>query len=40
MAIIKSFEAAFRRKEEKGWEKIYVVVDSTTNSASTPKSTG
>ena len=27
MGITKAFEAAFRRKEEKGWEKIYVVVD-------------
>ena len=26
-SIAKAFEAAFRRKEEKGWEKIYVVVD-------------
>jgi hypothetical protein len=25
--IAKAFEAAFRRKREKGWEKIYVVVD-------------
>lgn len=27
MGIKKAFEAAFRRKREKGWEKIYVVVD-------------
>ena len=27
MGITKAFAAAFRRKEEKGWEKIYVVVD-------------
>ena len=27
MGIAKAFEAAFRRKREKGWEKIYVVVD-------------
>ena len=26
-SIAKAFEAAFRRKAEKGWEKIYVVVD-------------
>lgn len=26
-SIAKAFEAAFRRKTEKGWEKIYVVVD-------------
>ena len=25
--IAKAFEAAFRRKREKGWDKIYVVVD-------------
>lgn len=27
MGIAKAFEAAFRRKREKGWDKIYVVVD-------------
>ena len=27
MDIAKAFEAAFRRKREKGWNKIYVVVD-------------
>ncbi len=27
MGITKAFEAAFRRKREKGWDKIYVVVD-------------
>ena len=27
MVIAKAFEAAFCRKREKGWEKIYVVVD-------------
>ena len=27
MDIAKAFEAAFRRKREKNWEKIYVVVD-------------
>ena len=27
MDIAKAFSAAFRRKQEKGWEKIYVVVD-------------
>jgi len=27
MSIAKAFEAAFRRKREKGWDKIYVVVD-------------
>lgn len=27
MSIQKAFEAAFRRKQEKAWDKIYVVVD-------------
>ena len=27
MSIANAFEAAFQRKHEKGWQKIYVVVD-------------
>lgn len=27
MNIIKSFDIAFKKKDERGWEKIYVVVD-------------
>ena len=27
MSIVEAFEKAFQRKQEKGWEKIYVVVD-------------